>query len=186
MTEAKTMMRLEALTPDPANARRHSRRNLDAIKASLARWGQRKPVVVDAAGKILAGNGTLEAARELGWTELWVAPCELEGVEATAYAIADNRTGELATWDGEGLAKTLDGIRRVDAEAFGSSGFGEKEFGQMVPALDRIDLLTGADGDKPAAHKRQIVVTFWEHDEPAVTEALEQLRRKVPGVHYVS
>jgi len=33
---------------DPANARRHSQRNLDAIMSSLARFGQQKPIVIDA------------------------------------------------------------------------------------------------------------------------------------------
>ena len=44
---------------DPANARKHSERNLDAIKGSLAKFGQRKPIVVDRRGRILAGNGTI-------------------------------------------------------------------------------------------------------------------------------
>jgi hypothetical protein len=32
---------------------------------------------------------------------------ELSGIDLTAYAIADNRTSELATWDDDGLQKTL-------------------------------------------------------------------------------
>lgn len=39
-----------SLNPDPANARTHDRRNLDAIKASLAKFGQRLPLVVQKAG----------------------------------------------------------------------------------------------------------------------------------------
>lgn len=51
---------------DPANVRKHGERNLDAIKASLARFGQQKPIVVDGDGIVRAGNGTLIAAEQLG------------------------------------------------------------------------------------------------------------------------
>jgi len=90
---------LADLSLDPSNVRKHSRRNLDAIKASLRKFGQQKPIVVDAKGIVLAGNGTLTAAQELGWTEIQIVRTELAGVEATAFAIADNRTAELAEWE---------------------------------------------------------------------------------------
>jgi len=90
---------LADLSLDPSNVRKHSRRNLDAIKASLRKFGQQKPIVVDAKGIVLAGNGTLTAAQELGWTEIQIVRTELAGVEATAFTIADNRTAELAEWE---------------------------------------------------------------------------------------
>lgn len=46
------------LVLDPANARSHDERNLAAIRDSLARFGQQKPIVVAADGTVLAGNGT--------------------------------------------------------------------------------------------------------------------------------
>ena len=49
---------LAKLALDPRNARRHPERNLESIKASLARFGQQKPIVVDADGVTVAGNGT--------------------------------------------------------------------------------------------------------------------------------
>ena len=98
---------IEALHPDPANARRHPDRNLDAIKSSLARFGQQKPIVIDANNVVRAGNGTLTAAKSLGWTHLNIVRTELASVEATAFAIADNRTAELAEWDPEILAAAL-------------------------------------------------------------------------------
>ena len=59
---------LTSLTPDPLNARKHNRRNIDAIKASLSKFGQRKPIVVTNDGTVIAGNGTLEAATSLALT----------------------------------------------------------------------------------------------------------------------
>jgi nitrogen fixation NifU-like protein len=91
--------KITELSLDPSNVRKHSRRNIDAIKASLRKFGQQKPIVVDAKGIVLAGNGTLTAAQELGWTKIDITRTELTGVEATAFAIADNRTAELAEWE---------------------------------------------------------------------------------------
>lgn len=97
---------------DPANVRTHDERNLKAIQDSLRVFGQRKPIVVmkaDDGFVVIAGNGTLEAAREIGWDSIavTVVPEEWTSDEAAAYAIADNRTAELAAWDQVGLDMQL-------------------------------------------------------------------------------
>jgi DNA modification methylase len=97
----KIIMRsVDTLVGDPKNARTHDKRNIDAIAASLQAFGQRKPVVVRDS-VVLAGNGTLTAARLLGWTKIAVvnAPDDWDENTARAYALADNRTAELASWD---------------------------------------------------------------------------------------
>lgn len=101
------------LSLDPANVRKHSPKNIDAIKASLRRFGQQKPIVVDAKGVVLAGNGTLTAARDLGWSEIQIVRTTLEGTQATAFGIADNRSAELAEWD-EKLTEVLASLKAED------------------------------------------------------------------------
>jgi DNA modification methylase len=112
------------LLPDPQNARKHDQRNLDAIKTSLDKFGQRKPIVITPEGVVLAGNGTLEAAKALGWTEIavTVVPSEWDYATAKAYALADNRSAELAEWDTSVLASQL---VELDAEGWdiGELGF---------------------------------------------------------------
>jgi ParB-like chromosome segregation protein Spo0J len=101
------------LNPDPSNARRHGERNLDAIKASLAAFGQRKPLVVQREGMIVrAGNGTLAAAQALGWDHIAAVVIDEDSAQAVQFAIADNRTAELAEWDNETLASLLDGMEQ--------------------------------------------------------------------------
>lgn len=106
------------LVIDPANVRQHPDKNREAIKGSLARFGQQKPIVVGADGVVVAGNGTLEAARDLGWTHLDVVRTSLTGADAIAFAIADNRTSELAEWDGEGLSRLLSSLPSLDGTGF--------------------------------------------------------------------
>jgi site-specific DNA-methyltransferase (adenine-specific) len=99
---------IESLSLDPNNARKHSKRNLDAIKESLSKFGQRKPIVVHN-GVVIAGNGTLEAAKTLGWKEIGVSVCpdDWDADTAKAYALADNRSSELAEWDDKILSTQL-------------------------------------------------------------------------------
>jgi ParB-like chromosome segregation protein Spo0J len=113
MADLKTMnpqkIAIKNLKHDPDNARKHSQKNLDAIAGSLARFGQQKPIVVNGENIVLAGNGTLAAARELGWSEIVAVrvPVNWTWEQQRAYALADNRTAEMAEWDSEKLAAQL-------------------------------------------------------------------------------
>lgn len=124
------------LSHDPANARKHSERNIQAIMGSLKRFGQQKPIVVDSSGVVRAGNGTLEAARILGWEEIDGVETGLQGTEATAYAIADNRTAELAEWDDDVLAATLQGLVTDDEDLLEAVGFDEDELAKLLGELE--------------------------------------------------
>lgn len=113
---------LEGLVVDPANARRHPDRNLESIVTSLQLYGQRKPVVVRKEGMVVeAGNGTVAAARRLGWTHLAAVVVDDDPITATGFSITDNRSAELAEWDEEALGKLLRELRteEIDLEALG-------------------------------------------------------------------
>jgi len=112
---------IDALIPDPSNARMHDEVNIAAIKGSLAKFGQQKPIVITKGNVVVAGNGTLEAARELGWKDIAVVYSDLSGTEAIAFAIADNRTAELGKWNKDILGKQLLGLSR---EGFGIANIG--------------------------------------------------------------
>jgi DNA modification methylase len=130
-----TRVPLDSVHPDPANVRLHNERNLDAVKGSLARFGQQKPIVVDRKGTIRAGNGTYAAAKALGWTEIDVVETDLEGVEAVAYAIADNRTSDLSSFDDEALAKLLIELRQEEEMA--GTGFDDADLDKLLMELGK-------------------------------------------------
>lgn len=125
---------IDSIHADPANVRRHPERNLETIKASLSRFGQQKPIVVDASGIVRAGNGTLEAAKALGWTKIKAVRTDLAGSEATAYAIADNRTAELAEWDDTALAETLRSLQSEDFD-LAAVGYDAGEVDRLIEQL---------------------------------------------------
>lgn len=120
---------VEELHPDPANAR--TGHDVARIAASLAQYGQRKPLVVNRSegNKVEAGNGTLQAALSLGWTHVAAVFVEDDPMTAVGYAIADNRTAELSRWDLETL-QTL--MASIDPEL--ETGFAEGELEALLAA----------------------------------------------------
>lgn len=128
---------LKDLVLDPVNARTHDKKNLEAVKGSLKRFGQQKPIVIDKNNVIIAGNGTYLAAKELGWETINVYRTDLEGVDRTAYALADNRTAELAGWDAQILSDTLKDLKALEFD-IGEIGFDES-FLKVEPAAGLTD-----------------------------------------------
>lgn len=127
------------LNADPANARLHPDRNLAAIEASLRVYGQRKPLVVRREGMVVeAGNGTLEAAKRLGWTHIAAVLVDDDPITATGFAIADNRTAELAAWDEAALGRLLSELQaeEVDVEALGWTDAELEQLLGAVPAFE--------------------------------------------------
>ena len=104
------------LSHDPSNVRTHDEKNITAIKASLRKFGQQKPIVIDDKGTVIAGNGTLESAKSLGWTEIDCVVTELDSLNKTAFAIADNRTAELADWDQTALDLQLQSLAELNMD----------------------------------------------------------------------
>lgn len=127
---------IDSLTVDPGNLRRHNQTNLDAIKASLSRWGQQVPLLVDANGVVIAGNGRLIAARALGWREVEIVRTSLAGADAIAYGIADNRTAELAEWDTDALRKQFEALALEDASLAATTGFDQNAIDELCAAID--------------------------------------------------
>lgn len=124
------------LTPDPANARKHDAKNIAAIKGSLAAFGQQKPIVISRENIVVAGNGTLEAAKQLGWDRIKAIRTDLTGIQLISYGIADNRTGELAEWDRDVLGSLLQAISREDQELALATGYTDKELAKLIADSD--------------------------------------------------
>lgn len=137
--------------PDPRNARIHSERNINEIKKSIRDYGQQKAIVVDKTGMILAGNGFYQAAVELGLPKIQIQISNLTGNMARAYAISDNRTGELSAFDQKilaGLIKDLtadeDLMSLLDGEV---AGFLAAEQANLLSLLDTDGEMSFNDGD---------------------------------------
>jgi hypothetical protein len=122
----------DLLTLDPSNVRTHPDRNLEAIKGSLLLYKQQKPIVVRrGTNVVVAGNGTLEAARALGWSHVAAVYTDMSPIEATGFAIADNRTAELAEWDTEALSEQLAALQAESVDLL-SLGWSQEDMEQLL------------------------------------------------------
>jgi hypothetical protein len=121
--------------------------NVAAVVKSYQVFGQLKPIVVrKATGEIIAGNHQYQAAKELGWTEIAVVYADVDEKTARAYAVADNRTGELAEWDVTALISSL---ADLDSTLFDAAGFSIDELDDLKAILEEqadIDLFPPRKG----------------------------------------
>jgi hypothetical protein len=124
---------IDTLHEDPKNARKHAERDLAIIAKSLATHGQQKPIVATKDGKVIAGNGTLAAARSLGWDKIAVVTYDDEdAAKQAAFAVVDNRSAELSEWDFDALVGTIAGLP-VDLRA--DVGFTERELDGLLLSM---------------------------------------------------
>lgn len=181
-------VKCDTLKFDPANARQHSERNLETIQKSLTQFGQRKPIVVWK-DTVIAGNGTLRAALALGWTDIEITrvPDDWSKDQITAYAVADNRTSDLASWDEEVLLDILADLDGYDLLA--ASGFTDEEIDDLRAFVEEAepdvthptnvtDSLTISDLAERYANRatRQLVSDYPNHVFVWVVERLGKLR----------
>lgn len=126
---------IDKLVLDQANARKHSKRNIEVVQNSLLRFGQRSPVVVQKRGLIVrAGNARVIAAKALGWTHIAALVVDESDIEAAAYALADNRSAELAEWDEGALASAIEALHKADPDALKFTGFDDGEISSILDA----------------------------------------------------
>jgi len=140
---------IDSLVLDPANARLHDGTNLEAIQASLRRFGQAEPLVVRREDRlVIAGNGRLAAMKGLGWTECDVVLLEVDQLDGTALAIALNRTAELASWDEAVLARVLTVLQGEGA--LDGTGFTDDEVAALLRACEpEVELNDPGPGELP-------------------------------------
>ena len=102
------------------NPRRINDDAIKAVLASIKEFGFKVPVILDSDKVIIAGHTRVMAAQKLGLSEV---PCviaeDLTPEQIKAFRLADNKTGELSSWDFEKLDLELKGLSDIDMSDFG-------------------------------------------------------------------
>ena len=174
---------IESLRPDPRNARRHPERNLETIQRSLAQFGQQKPVVVDGKGVIVAGSGLWVAAKALGWKRIAAVRTDLKGARRAGYALADNRTAELAEWDTEALTRQLKDLEKE--MALDEIGLGAEDLARLLTpsGFNGLAVSEVPAPDLPAGERgpmRQITFILHERQLEVVEKAVKKAKAAGP------
>lgn len=112
-----------------SNNPRNNDSAVDAVAASIKEFGFKVPIIVDANNVIVAGHTRLKAALMLGLEKV---PCikadDLSPEQLKAFRLADNKVGELASWDFDKLEQELEDLDSLDLD-FEMSDFGFENIG---------------------------------------------------------
>lgn len=169
---------IDVLVPDPRNPRGHPKENIQAIKASLKRFGQVLPILVrNQDSQVVAGNGTVLAMRELGWAECAIALYDGNDQECRALSVALNRTAELAVWDDDVLAELAAELKASGFDSMDALGFkpamlddlvGQYQNSAPLEALadfSKPDLVPAGGVEKPKADGSYFYVEYYGNDQ---------------------
>ncbi len=149
-------MRLEYRKTDQIRPyERNPRKNDNAVAGvarSIAEFGFRQPIVVDETGLIIVGHTRYKAALQLGLEEVPVhVATDLSPEQVKALRIADNKLGELASWDLDLLPGELAELKSLEAD-LQLLGFSETELARLL-AEDLEDGDTDPDDVPPLPEK---------------------------------
>lgn len=117
---------ISSISLDPANVNQHPERSIQAIKGSLARFGQVEPLIVHD-GVVIGGNGRLVAMQQLGWTHCSIHRFQGTRSEATALAIALNRSAQFSEFDEAALSEQLEALAAEGFDLNMDLGFSEED-----------------------------------------------------------
>ncbi|EJU90077.1 adenine methyltransferase [Enterococcus faecalis EnGen0351] len=122
------VQKTEDLIPYEKNPR-HNEEAITAVAKSIEKFGFKVPIVVDASNVIVNGHTRLKAAKYLGLKEVpTIIADDLTPEQIKAFRLADNKVGEIATWDEELLNAELDELADLD--------FDMTEFGFDLPDIE--------------------------------------------------
>ncbi|HEY5274949.1 MAG TPA: ParB N-terminal domain-containing protein, partial [Coriobacteriia bacterium] len=148
---------IDDLRPDPANPRRISEDELNALERSLRQFGFVQPVLARREDRtVIGGHQRLVAARRLGLTSVPVTWLDISVQQARLLGLALNKIS--GSWDDALLARLLADLQATPDVDLSLSGFGEDEIGDLLRKLE-------------VREKREHVESF------DLDEALEEARR---------
>ncbi|MCT1183071.1 DNA modification methylase [Lactococcus lactis] len=97
------------------NNPRNNDEAVDAVASSIKNFGFKVPIVVDSNNEIINGHTRLKAAQKLGLETVPVIVADdLTPEQVKAFRLADNKVGEIATWNDEMLAIELGELAEID------------------------------------------------------------------------
>jgi DNA modification methylase len=126
---------IDRLRPDPANPRRISDDELDALERSLRQFGFVQPVLARRDdGVVIGGHQRLVAARRVGLTSVPVTWLDVSVEQARLLGLALNKIS--GSWDDALLARLLADLQATPDLDLSLSGFGEDEITDLLRSLE--------------------------------------------------
>ncbi len=147
---------IDKLTPWDGNPRKNDKA-VAAVAKSIKRFGFNVPILCDGERGIIAGHTRLEAAKRLGMKMVPIICLPLGQHERRLFAIADNRTGELADWDTPKLKEILDELHSEDVD-LSALGFPARELRRLL----KVEREREENLPEPPVRARTTPGTLWK------------------------
>jgi len=132
----------------PGNPRRG---DVEAVMRSYDRFGQRKPIVARRDGTVIAGNHQLQAAQRLGWSHIAVVWTDDDDLTAKAFALADNRIGDLGAYDDADLRALIESVA-IDPELLAAASYSLDDL--LSDSSDPVPDFRPDDSEQPRLDQR--------------------------------
>ena len=123
---------IDSVKQHPKNVRQG---DVGAIAQSLQTHGQYVPIIVQrSTGRIVKGNHTWQAAKQLGWTEIAVLELDINDRKALELLLTDNKTSDQAAYDETALAELLESLHK-DKRALEGTGYTGDDLDDLLASL---------------------------------------------------
>lgn len=177
---------LEWVSALPGNPRRGK---VEAIRKSLERFGQRKPITVRITGEVdghpigyaTTGNHTIQAMKALEWNYAAVIWLDDDEETAKAWSLADNRSHDLGAYDSDDLAKMVSELSGTPAllDAAGFDAAALERLARQTTMGSLGDAGDGANGglSEPRGLGTPVISTSIVFDDEAQQQAWYRLVR---------
>lgn len=182
------------LVPYGQNPRRGS---VEVIRESLSAHGQYRPIVVRrGTNEVLAGNHTLAAAKDLGWSEIAATYVDVTDEQAARIVLVDNKSADHGEYDDAILLAVLRDLEASEAGLIGT-GYADDDLDDLLVAyaedLEHAEAGNSEVGKENAWEstdlkeyaeryeeqgRRLIVLDYDRAAYAAVTAGMDQLRAR--------
>ena len=141
--------KVDELVPYENNPRNNDEA-VEAVANSIKEFGFKVPCVIDSDGNVITGHTRIKACQKLGIEEV---PCivadDLTEEQVKAFRLADNKVGEIATWDLDKLNIELDGLKDI--------GFDMSDYGFLeTEDVNLDDFFTDAPQEEKEEKKQTV------------------------------
>jgi len=111
---------IQDIKPYPKNAKKHPKKQIEQVAASIKEFGFKQPIVLDKDNVLIVGHGRLEAAKLLDLkTVPAIIAADLSEEQIKAYRLADNKLNE-SDWD---MDLVVGELKELEASLAGLTGF---------------------------------------------------------------
>ena len=147
---------------------------IEAVSLSIQRFGFNQPVLINMDNIICAGHTRVEAAKLLELETIPVIRKEMTKAQFIAYNIADNKTGELATWDDDLLRECVSDLGEIEEVEI--PGFNEEEIQDLMGSSDLGESKDSESEDEDSPDVKKMTFAFSARQHKIVENKLAAIQ----------